>query len=336
MPSTIKDVARMAGVSSATVSRVLSGKPHVRQVVIDQVMEAARKLDFRPSRVARSLRVQQSSIIGLIISDILNPFFTSLVRAVEDSASKNGYGVFLCNSDEDMEKESNYINLLQAEQVAGVLITPTQEDDGPSRRLYDAGIPIVTLDRRLLDVPVDTVLVDNFRGAYDAVCHLIDQGHTRIAVVAAQPDRTTGRERLNGYREALSDHHIPFDESLVYTGIPNRLTGCASAEKIIQSANPPTAIFCGNNLLTEGVLGCLKEKGFRIPDDFALVSFDDMEWYCMTTPTITAVRQPVYDIGRQAADLLFDRINGSETPARQIVLDTQLVVRQSSICSRRI
>ena len=336
MPSTIKDVARKAGVSSATVSRALSGKPHVRQAVIDQVREAALELDFHPSRVARSLRAQKTTIIGLIISDILNPFFTTLVRAVEDSASRNEYGVFLCNSDESVEKEMAYIELLQAENVAGVLITPTQENDNPSRRLFEDRIPIVAVDRCMLDVPVDTVLADNFSGSYSAVDHLIQQGHTRIAIVAAQPNRTTGRERLAGYRQALADHNIPFCDELVYTGIPNRLTGRLYAKEITQSPIKPTAIFCGNNLLTMGVLGYLKEAGCNIPEDYALVSFDDMEWYTMTSPTITAVRQPVYELGRQAADLLFERINGSVSPVKEIVLETQLVVRQSSTSARRI
>ncbi|MEM5774053.1 MAG: LacI family DNA-binding transcriptional regulator [Anaerolineaceae bacterium] len=335
MPSTIKDVARKAGVSSATVSRALAGKPHVRADVLTRIQEAARELDYRPSRVARSLRVQQSSIIGLIISDILNPFFTALVRAVEDAASQNGYAVFLCNSDESVDKERMYLELMESEQVAGVLLSPTHELDGPARRLVQNGTPVVAFDRRLSDVPMDSVLVDNFQGAYQAVGHLIEQGHTRIAIAAAHPNRTTGRERLNGYRAAIADHHLPQPEEYVFTGVPNRMTGRAAAERFCRLPEKPTAVFCGNNLLTEGVMGYLKQTGCDIPGDFGLVSFDDMEWYAMCSPTITAVRQPVYEMGRLAARMLFERISGDQSPAREIILKTELILRESSQSPRR-
>ncbi len=334
MSSTIQDVAKKAGVSSATVSRALAGKPHVRQEVITRVQDAARELNYRPSRVARSLRVQQSSIIGLIISDILNPFFTALVRAAQDTASQNGFSVFLCNSDESAEKEQIYLDLMESEQVAGILLSPTHEIDGPVEGLIKNGTPVVAFDRRLSDVVMDSVLVDNFLGAYRAVEHLIQQGHTRIAIAAAHPDRTTGRERLDGYQAALVDYHLPIVDQYMVTGIPNRMTGRAAAERFTGLAEKPTAIFCANNLLTEGVMGYLKETGYIIPDEFALVSFDDMEWYNMCSPTITAVRQPVYEMGRLAARMLFERINGDKSPAREIVLKTELIIRDSSLPPR--
>jgi LacI family transcriptional regulator len=330
MTVTIKDVAKKAGVSSATVSRVLSGKPYVRSVVIDRVMSAVEDLNYRPSRVARSLRVQKSNIVGLIISDIMNPFFTALIRAVEDVASDKGYTIFLCNSDENIEKEREYIAVMQSEQIAGLLITPTFEQGGCCRPLIEAGIPVVSFDRRITDIDVDTVLVDNVKGAYDAVTHLIEQGHTKIAAVTGSEDKTTGRERLAGYRQALVDHNIPLDPQFVFSGIPKKETGREIARRILQNPTTPSAIFCGNNLLTMGLLNYMKEAGRKIPDDFALVSFDDLEWYTLTTPTITAVRQPVYELGKTAANLLFDRIEGKQFPIRQILLQPELVIRSSS------
>ena len=330
MPANIKDVARAAGVSSATVSRVLSGKPHVRPVLAKRVMQAVEELGYRPSRVARSLRVQKSSIIGLIISDIMNPFFTALVRAAEDTALKNGYAVFLCNTDENIQKEMLYIDLMQAEQVAGVLITPTRELNCPCNKLVESGIPIVTVDRRLTDVKVDTVLVDNVDGAYQAVCHLIERGHSRIAAFTAREDMTTGRERLKGYRLALQEHKIPFREEYIFTGLPKKETGCEQANRMLQLAEQPTAIFCGNNLLTMGVIETLYDSGRRIPKDYALVSFDDMEWYTMTLPTISAVQQPIYELGKTAAELLFRRIEKPAAGVEEILLKANLIVRDSS------
>ncbi|MBN1304697.1 MAG: LacI family DNA-binding transcriptional regulator [Anaerolineales bacterium] len=330
MTVTIKDVARKAGVSSATVSRVLTGKPHVRNTLIDRVMKAVEELHYRPSRVARSLREQKSHIIGLIISDIMNPFFTSLVRAVEDFASQEGYTVFLCNSDENVEKEEQYISVLAGENIAGLLITPAKEQCCSCKALIEEGIPVVTFDRRIANAEVDTVMVDNVMGAYQAVNHLIAVGHERIAAVTASEDRTTGRERLEGYRKALKSSHLPLDEDLIFTGAPKKEAGRELARKIMQLPFRPTAIFCGNNLLTMGVWGYLQEAECRIPEDCALVSFDDLDWYTLTKPTITAVRQPVYELGKTAAELLFERIKGKTYPVKDILLEPKLIVRESS------
>src|SRR5687768_15619755 len=179
MASRIKDVAHRAGVSSATVSRVLSNKPHVSEEVRRRILAAMEELDYQPSRVARSLRVQRSRIIGLIISDIQNPFFNTLARAVEDVAYAHQYAVFLCNSDEDIDKEKLYIELMQAERVAGVMISPTRERDTPCQKLIKADIPMVIIDRKIADLDIDTVVVDNITGAFELVSHLIDDGHTR-------------------------------------------------------------------------------------------------------------------------------------------------------------
>ena len=327
---TIKDVAHRAGVSSATVSRVLSGKPHVRPEISERVMQAAKELNYRPSRVARSLRAQKSTIIGLLISDIMNPFFTSLVRAVEDIASQQGYAVFLCNSDESVEKEAEYIHIMQSENVAGLLITPTKEWDCPCRIMLDQDIPVVTLDRTVLDLEVDSVVVDNLGGAEKAVSHLIRQGHERIAAVVATSDKTTGRERLEGYRLAHERHGLPVRPELIFSGVPKKETGRELARQIRMLEPAPTAVFCGNNLLSIGVIGEFQDAQCRIPEDFALVSFDDLEWYTLTQPQISAVRQPVYELGRLATELLFERINGSRQPVQRMVLDTELIVRGSS------
>ena len=332
MPARIKDVAHRAGVSSATVSRVLANKPHVSEKMRRRVLEAVQDLEYQPSRVARSLRTQRTAIIGLIISDIQNPFFTSLVRAVEDVAYEHKYGVFLCNSDEDIEKERLYIELLSAERVAGVVISPTRETDNPSRKLVEVDIPVVAVDRRMLDLEVDTVITDNVGAAFDIVSHLISGGYRRIAAVVGPPTTTTGRERLEGYSQALKAHGLPVLSHLVRTGLPKETLGYQFTGELLDLPEPPTALFTGNNSLTVGALRAIHERGLRIPDDIALVAFDEMDWMSLVRPTLTVVAQPTYELGQTAADLLLKRIEDGNRAIQEVMLKPTIFIRQS--CAR--
>jgi len=325
----IKDVAHHAGVSGATVSRVLAEKPHVSQDVRERVLAAVEGLGYQPNRVARSLRVRYSKIIGLIISDIQNPFFTSLVRAVEDVAYKHQYGVFLCNSDEDIEKERLYINLLHAERVAGVVISPTREKDNPCRKLVEINTPVVAVDRRMLDLEVDTVIIDNAGAAFDIVSQLISDGYHRIAAVVGPPTTTTGRERLEGYTQALKAHGLPILPHLVRTGLPKETLGYQFTGELLDLPEPPTALFTGNNLLTVGAIRAIHERGLRIPNDIALVAFGEMDWMSLIRPNLTVVSQPTYEMGRIAAELLLERIEDGDRAIQEIVLKSTIYIRQS-------
>lgn len=329
MPVRIKDVARHAGVSSATVSRVLADKPHVSDGMRQRVLRAVEELGYRPSRVARSLRMQHSRIIGLIISDIQNSFFTALVRAVEDVAYEQQYAVFLCNSDEDIEKEALYVDLMLGERVAGVVVTPTREYDNPSRKLIEAGIPVVAVDRRMRDLAVDTVVVDNVGATYDLVSHLIADGHRRIGAIVGPDTITTGRERYEGYARALVAHHLPLTPDLVRKGLPKEDVGYRFAKELLDLSPPPSALFTGNMLLTIGALGAINERGLRIPQNIALGAFDEMPWTSVVKPSLTVVAQSAYDLGYEAAALLFKRIKDRARPVEEIVLKPELIVRQS-------
>jgi DNA-binding LacI/PurR family transcriptional regulator len=326
----IKDVAKRAGVSSATVSRVLANKDVVKLATREKVLKAVAELGYKPSRVARSLRVKSSQIIGLIISDIQNPFFTSLVRAVEDLAHKNNYALFLCNSDESLEKETLYVDLMLAERVAGVIIAPTDEQTNPCKRLLDANVPLVSIDRRILDCNVDTVLVDNVLGAYKLTEHLIVNGHTRIGAILGAPHITTGRERLEGYKQALNANDLLFDWTLVRMGMPKIEVGKRFTRELLNMPIPPTAIFTGNNLLTIGALGEINECRMRIPHDIALAGFDDPDWARLVNPRLTAVAQPTYELGRQAANLILKRISNPDRPPELIILEPTIMYRESS------
>jgi DNA-binding LacI/PurR family transcriptional regulator len=331
MPTKIEDVAQRAGVSTATVSRVLSGKPYVSEDLKVRVLTAAQELDYRPSRVARSLREQRSRIIGLIISDIQNPFFTAIVRAVEDGAHASGHAVFLCNTDEDEAKETLYIDLMLAEHVAGVILSSTTGRNPAYNHLIQAGIPAVAIDRRVYNVPFDTVLVDNIGATRRAVEHLIAQGHRRIAAIVGHLTSSTGEERLRGYTDALIAHKIPVSDALIRIGTPRAPVGYAAMNELLALSDPPTAVFTGNNLLTAGALRALFDVGLRVPEDFAVAAFDDMEWAIFIQPALTMVAQPTYEIGRIAVELLQQRIDDPRRPPQEIILPAQVIARHAPL-----
>lgn len=334
MPAKIEDVARQAGVSTATVSRVLSGKPYVSDDLRERVMDAVNNLNYRPSRVARSLRVQRSSIIGLIVSDIQNPFFTAVVRAVEDTAYQQKYSVFLCNSDEDTEKETMYLELMVAEHVAGVILSPTLGQNDIYRHLAEAGVPAVAIDRRVTNVEIDSVLVDNLGGALAVVRHLLEMGHRRIGAVIGTPASSTGEERLRGYAQALQSYGIAVEPELIRTGMPRIAGGHEFTNELLSLPNPPTALFTGNNLLTIGALSAIHQRGLRIPEDIALAAFDEMEWTAFVRPALTVVAQPTYDLGRIAVELLLQRMEDPDRPHQEVVLPPTVRIREST--SRRV
>lgn len=334
MPIRLIDVAQRAGVSSATVSRVLANKPHVTSEIRQRVLAAIQELGYQPSRVARSLRGQRAQIVGVIISDIQNPFFTQLVRAVEDVAYAHGHAIFLCNTDESSDKERLYIDLMRAEQVAGVVICPADESNSACHRLLEADIPVVTVDRRLANGAVDSVTVDNREAAFRLVNHLIEDGHVRIAAIIGASSTVTGRERYDGYVQALEAAGLPVDDRLVRRGIPKEQIGYSCAAELLALEPRPTALFTGNNLLTVGALRRIQELELRIPDDIALAAFDELDWMSLIRPQLTVIAQPTYALGEVAAKLLFARIADRSRLPEQVIIASQLIVRQS--CARHV
>ncbi|MBN1318741.1 MAG: LacI family DNA-binding transcriptional regulator [Anaerolineales bacterium] len=326
---TIKDVAKRARVSTATVSRVLNDDPKVSPENRRAVQEAVTDLNYRRDRIARNLRVKGSQIIGLIISDIQNPFFTSVVRGVEDVAYENGYTLLLCNSDEDRTKEKLYLEAMISERTAGVIVSPAFETGSHTQAVLRAGIPVVATDRRMLDQDVDTVVVDNLEGAYQAVSHLANLGHNRIGFIGGPPQVTTARERRDGYLRALSEHGIELDHDLIMTSDLKLSGGYKATCQVLAINKPPSAIFAANNLTTLGALNCIHEKKLAIPGDIALVGFDDMPWATSLNPPLTAVAQPTYEMGRTAAELLIKRIGEKDRDTVEIKLKSRLIIRDS-------
>jgi DNA-binding LacI/PurR family transcriptional regulator len=329
---TIKDIAKHAGVSTATVSYVINRTRYVSPELTERVQNAIEHLGYQPNRIARSLRIQNTTTVGLIISDIQNTFFTSLVRAVEDVAYEHNHSVVLCNSDETVEKEDLYIDLMLAEQVAGVIISPARETENSIHRLIQANIPVVAVDRRIPDLDVDTVLIDNVNAACELVSHLIEDGHRRIGALVGPSDITTGRERYQGYIIALATHHLPLLPELVRIGLPRESFGYRATMELLDLPEPPTALFLGNAYLALGSLKAIHQQELRIPEEIALVAFDEMEWTSLVKPGLTVVAQPIYELGKVAADLLFERLENNDLPPRERILEHKLVVRQSCAC----
>ncbi len=334
MATKIADVAERAGVSTATVSRVLSGKPHVSDAMRARVLAAVNELGYRPSRVARSLRARRANIIGLIVSDIQNPFFTAIVRGIEDIAYERQFGVFLCNSDEDPDKESLYIDLMLAEQVAGVIIAPTVGGAPYYHRLLEANVPIAAFDRYLVGMDVDTVVINNVSVSRQLVTALITGGHRRIAAVVGSSMATTGSERRQGYEKALQSYGISIDEALIRVGDPKQADGYRATQELLSLPEPPTAIFAGNNLLTVGVLQALHEH-HRVSGSqrIEVAAIDELDWMRVVDIPLSIAAQPTYAMGRKAAELLFARMTEFSRPAQRIVLPADVKIRHSEPAS---
>jgi DNA-binding LacI/PurR family transcriptional regulator len=325
---TLKDVAEHAQVSKATVSRVLNNNSHVAEELRIRVLESIRLLGYQPNRAARRLRASVSDVLGLIISDIENPFFISVVRGVEDTAYVSQMSVVLCNTDENPAKQQMYLRVMQAERVAGLIISPTNVNEDFTE-LRQLGIPVILLDRRTDKFETDAVTIDNVGGAYLAVKHLVDLGYERIGTIGGSPHLTTGRERYEGYRKALNAAGLKIDEKLVKIGDFKTDSGYQLASELINLPRPPQAIFVANNLMTLGALRVLRENNVRVPQDVALVGFDDMPWSSELCPPLTAISQPTYELGQETVHLLLRRLANPDAPIRTVTLQPRLIVRES-------
>ncbi|HTV12437.1 MAG TPA: LacI family DNA-binding transcriptional regulator [Acidimicrobiales bacterium] len=333
--TTIVDVARAAGVSTATVSRVLNDHPKVDAGLRSRVLRAVKELGYRPSRVARSLRTRRNRVWALIISDVrTGPFFADVVRGVEDIAYGAGYSIFLCNADENAAKEASYIELAVAENVAGLILTPSSERTDLSPLIH-SGIPVVLADRSLPSEYADTVTVDNISGAYQAVSHLLAGGFKRIACITGPLQTTTGERRYVGYCKALAEAGRAVDEALVRVADFREAGGSAAMRDLLQEDRRPDAVFVTNHLMAIGALQEIDQAGLLIPDDVAIVSFDDMSWSTLLRPPLTAVAQPAYDLGVESARLLLSRLEGYSGTPRLVTLSPALVVRASSTPVKR-
>lgn len=330
--ASMNDIARRAGVSIATVSRVLNNSGNVNEQTRERILKAIRDLKYQPSRVAKRLRSKSvsSNLIGVLIPDIQNPFYVDVLRGIEDIAYHNNYAIIMCNYSQDEKKEMLYLDILQSEAIDGLIAAPVNEDDVHLKKIVRDGLPVVCVDRGLRNEDVDIVVVDNEAGAFKAVEHLIGKGYRKIAYISGLKSIPSSRSREEGYLEAMSQHNIPVNPQYIKYGDSKYEGGFKLCEELLALPEPPDAIFAGNNLITLGALESIHNHGLRIPDDIAVVGFDDMIWSSSLNPSLTAVRQPAYDIGQRAGELLLQRIAEPQRTCIKMILKTELILRRSS------
>jgi len=331
--SDIREVARRAGVALGTVSNVLNRPEIVAEETKRRVQQAIDEIGFVRNGSARQLRAGHSQFIGLLMLDAANPFFTEVARGAEDVAHASGYIVILCNADDSVEKESHYLQVLEEQRTRGVLITPVQSDASYLQRLRQRGIAVVLLDRPSRIKDICWVAVDDVRGGELATAHLLEQGHKRIGFVHGPLSIRQCAERRRGMMKAVRAVGFDPDEVIVdiTTTTQRASDGEESAEKLLRVKSKPTAVFCANDLLALGLMRGLSKHGITIPGDFALVGYDDVEFASMLSTPLTTIRQPKYELGSKATELLLEEARDPHTHQHQhIMYEPELIVRASS------
>jgi LacI family transcriptional regulator, galactose operon repressor len=328
---TIHEVAKRAGVGSITVSRVVNNSGYISPKTRERVEKAIAELGYVPNTLARSLRSRRTNTVGLMVTDITNPFFTTLARGVEDAANEAGYTVIFCNTDESVVKEEKYLNVLLQKQVDGLLLVPSQSRASAIQQIQKHGTPVVVVDRRIPGGNVDTVRCDSVDGAYQIMKYLVSLGHQQIAIMSGAVGVSTADDRVAGYRKALEEAGIPIDEEYIFRQDFTPDGGYAMTMKAINLPLRPTALIAANNFITIGAMKALQEVGLEVPEDIALVGFDDLPPALVTFPFFTVASQPAYQMGTRAMQLLLERLEGKEmNEFQEIILPTQLIIRRSS------
>jgi LacI family transcriptional regulator len=335
--STISDVAKRAGVSAMTVSRVVNGSGYTSIATRARVEAAIEELGYVPNALARQLRSKRTKTIALVVADISNPFFTTIARGVEDYAVSHGFSVMYCNTDESEVEEEQYLLMLIERQVDGVLLVPARSSGDSFRLLNAHHMPVVVLDRRIAARDVDSVRCDSEAGAYALARHLVDLGHRRIAVLTGGRNVSTSVDRVAGCRRALEEAGVELPDEMVHWGgfnfgKSNQADGHRMAREMLAAPGErPTAVFCANNFIGFGAIRALREAGLRVPDDMSVVAFDDLPEEWVSEPFLTVAAQPAYDIGQRGATLLLEHILGGHEPTGEsIVLPFELRIRRSS------
>lgn len=326
---TIQDVAKKAGVAPMTVSRVINQSGYASAEVRARVLAAVEELGYMPNTLARSLRIRRTHTLALILTDITNPFFTTLARGVEDAASKAGYTVFFGNSDESEEKEMRYLETILQKQVDGIILVPAGGSPLPIKRIRQYETPLVLLDRYVAGETVDVVRCDSEDGAYRLTRLLLDLGHRQISLLNGPDSVSTAVERAAGFCRAMRE--IGIAEPDVRYGAFTQDSGYAMTCQVLSRQPCPTALIAANNFLAIGALKAIRDAQLDVPDDVAIAAFDDLPAAMVVDPFLTAAVQPAYEMGRRAADLLVSRLEGAEAgPAQEILLPVDLFVRHSS------
>lgn len=337
MGVTIKTIAKKLGVSYATVSRALNDHPDVNDDTKQKVVEKANEMGYQPNAIARGLVNKETKTIGLVIPDITNPFFPQVARGVEEAAATAGYNIFLCNSNWNKDREEHYVNALLQKQVDGLIITPSSEDLDHLKKLLKSKIKAVFISSFIPMENYTSVIVDNVLGTEKAVDHLIEKGYKKIAFIGAGEERFANKERLKGYKKALAKHNIELRDEFI-TSVKrayDQESGYELMKKVLSRSDKsklPDSIICYNDLLALGTIQAIKEAELRVPEDIAVIGFDDISFSSLSEIKLTTVAQPKYEMGKIALETLVEKIkNNSEKEFKsQIVLSPELKIRKTT------
>lgn len=337
--TSLADIAKALGVSKTLVSLVLNGKGDANGINKDtqrRVLAKSKEMNYQPNRIARGLRMGKSNTLGLIVADISNPFYARICRKVEDTASKLGYNLMICSSDENAEKEAGLISMLIDRLTDGLIISTTLDNQNVIERMQATSYPFVLIDREIPGVDTNFVGVDNYTGALSAVEHLIGLGIDRIGHMTISPAHlSTLKDRTRGYKDALAKHNIPLDESLIeevpYENLREVIKD--SCARLLTGPNPAKGLFVANNNLAVAALEAIHDLGIRIPDDLAFVCFDDISLFRFSNPTISAVAQPIDQMAESSVEMLVNQIKAKDEDKqpKKIILSTSLLLRESSL-----
>lgn len=331
---TIYDIAKEAKVSPATVSRVLNRQGNVRNETAQKVLKVAKARKYSPNAMARSLRTKRTSLIGLIIPDIENPIYPAPVRGIQDVANQKDYSVIIHSTDSNERKEIETIRRLTAAGVDGLIINISESSSllvEEISRLRQKALPIVALGPWHPELEIDCVSVDNQHGAYLATEHLLKLGYRRIAIILGPKGNLSSRERFLGYEKAMDDYCVELSNELIADGNFKMGSGYKATKKLLEGCQRPEAIFSVNDVMALGTMKALEEEGFRIPEDVAVIGFDDIELAALSKPSLSSVAQPKYETGKIAAELLFEQIEGSPSRGKYYSVEPNLVIRQTTL-----
>jgi LacI family transcriptional regulator len=334
--ATIRDVAKRAGVAPITVSRCINNSGYCSLEVRERIESAITDLGFIPNRLASGLRSKRTHTLALVLTDITNPFFTTIARGVEDTASEAGYTVIFCNTDESVVKEQMYLQMLLEKRVDGVLLVPAVSGFDSVNLVKKQGMPMIVIDRRLPSLQADVVRCDSESGAYDLTRLLLSLGHREIVILNGPRGVSTADDRLTGYRRALAEAGIPQNKENEFNGAFTQESGFEMAHQAIQKNNKITAVFAANNFITFGTIKALQDMRLRVPEDVAVVGFDDLPASLVTFPFLTVAAQPAYEMGKKAMEILLGRLDGGlPDQYQEVVLPADIVIRQSSGGARK-
>lgn len=289
----------------------------------------AKEMNYQPNILARGLVQKKTNIVGIITPDIVNPFFSKLAKGAEDIANRHGYNMLLCNTDGDPQKELAYMNVLKARWIDGVILVAPRMIEKQILSFVKQGISLVIADRPIEDLPVNQIWVDNVRGAYEATTHLIDLGHQKIGIITGPDNVENNFNRVKGYRLALKAHGIDFNPSCLIRGDFKFESGYKAMKKFLKMEDRPSAVFATNDLMALGALEKAKSSGLRVPEDLALVGFDDIMFSAFINPALTTVMQPIYELGEGAMKMLLQALNKEDQKDGVRVLTTKLIIRES-------